>query len=1001
MSFLQTAPAHATRTTVRAVGVAALAAAAMAGAAAPAHAAFGFADGSVSAMLTGPDGTASNRAGSHPDLTVDFDLNRATDGNGRTAPDESLNDLTAELPPGLLGDPRGTPKCGAAEFTTNTCDRRTMVGVDTFSFAFAAGFPVDDAVVPVFNLEPPRGVTARLGFQITTVSVVLDVRVRSDGGYNLAADVKGLNASLQLFGNKLTLWGVPADHNGEGPNQFYAGGVPPITSYGSPGPGPRVPFISAPTRCGVPLRASLRAASWQNPDRWATAETELSAGLTGCEQLPFDPSVSVRPSSPAAGQPSGYAVDLTVPQPADPDGLVAAHLKDATVALPEGVSISPPAASGLGACSDAQLAVNSTDEETCPGSATIGTVQVETPVLDEPLTGRLYLGTQESNDPASGRMYRLFLTAYGSGVRLKLRGAIKADPKTGRLTTTFADNPELPFSKLSLNFQDGPRAPLVNPTTCGTKTTTAGLSSWGGQARDVSSTFDINQGCPTGQFAPGFSAGTVDPFAGRLSPFVMTTTRTDADQDLKTIRLDLPSGLLGMLGKIPMCGDAQAAAGTCGAETRLGSTTVAVGTGERPFPLRGTVSLAGPYKGAPYSLSIAVPAKAGPLDLGLVVVRSPLVIDANKGRASAPVDDLPQIIGGIPMHYRSVSVALDRPGFMFNSTNCSAQTVVGTLTGANGTVHRPGVRYQAQDCDKLKLTPSLKIEYSGKADLKKGRNPKLTADLGQTFGQAGLKRVSVTLPLISTLKPENAEALCTPAQAAARNCPETSIVGRASATTPALHEPLTGPVYFLEGTRRTASGKIVPTLPKLWLKLRGSGVDLDLRADSSTQKGTNRLIATFVDIPDAPIADFKLEIDGGKKGILEASLDPCSASRRAEVRFDGQNGARQIRSLNIAAPECGVRASMNATSSRVRFRFTGIGAGKVTVSGKGLTKRTRTIKSSSANVIALLTPAVRRQVASGRTVKLRLTATFAPKAKGEKTTKITKTVTIKGAKQRR
>jgi hypothetical protein len=456
-----------------------------------------------------------------------------------------------------------------------------------------------------------------------------------------------------------------------------------------------------------------------------------------------------------------------------------------------------------------------------------------------------------------------------------------------------------------------------------------------------------------------------------------------------------------MLGKIPMCGDAQAAAGTCGAETRLGSTTVAVGTGTNPFPLRGTVSLAGPYKGAPYSLSIAVPAKAGPLDLGLVVVRSPLVIDANKGRASAPVDDLPQIIGGIPMHYRSVSVALDRPGFMFNATNCSAQTVVGTFTGAGGVVHRPGVRYQARDCDKLKLTPSLKISYSGKADLKKGRNPKLTADLGQTFGQAGLKRVRVTLPLISTLEPANAEALCTPAQAAARNCPEASIVGRASATTPALHEPLTGPVYFLEGTRRTASGKVVRTLPKLWLKLRGSGVDLDLRADSSTQKGTNRLIATFVDIPDAPIADFKLEIDGGRKGILEASLDPCTASRRADVRFDGQNGDRTIRSLNIAAPECGVRASMSGTPSQVRVAFTGIGAGKLSVSGQGLLKRTRTVKRSTRGTMtAKLTAATRRQIASGRTVKLRLKATFDPKAKG-KTTTITRTVTIKGAKRRR
>ena len=41
-------------------------------------------------------------------------------------------------------------------------------------------------------------------------------------------------------------------------------------------------------------------------------------------------------------------------------------------------------------------------------------------------------------------------------------------------------------------------------------------------------------------------------------------------------------------------------------------------------------------------------------------------------------------------------------------------------------------------------------------------------DQAQGAGQSGLKKVAVTLPLSVALEPDNAEALCTPAQAAAR-----------------------------------------------------------------------------------------------------------------------------------------------------------------------------------------------------------------------------------------
>ncbi len=84
-------------------------------------------------------------------------------------------------------------------------------------------------------------------------------------------------------------------------------------------------------------------------------------------------------------------------------------------------------------------------------------------------------------------MYRIFIAARAPGVRLKLLGHIKADKTTGQLTATFADNPELPFSKFTLAFKGGDTAPLANPSTCGTHTTTTALTPWGGPAAAPSS----------------------------------------------------------------------------------------------------------------------------------------------------------------------------------------------------------------------------------------------------------------------------------------------------------------------------------------------------------------------------------------------------------------------------------------------------------------------------------------------------------------------------------
>ncbi|MDO9407400.1 hypothetical protein [Patulibacter sp.] len=957
-------------------------------------------------------------AGAHSDVDVDFDI-ATTDFpaspdfgfpfDSLTYPNGELRDLDLDLPAGLLGDPLATPTCTTAQLRDSSrglCDPAAQVGfietrIQQQSYEDGSN-GVELSRDPVYNMQRGPGQPARLAIPVQNGVAILQVhlRTREDGDQGITAEIRDVPNSLNIVGANLVLWGTPS----AAANDDQRLCPDPATSQDAkpcdpPATRSLKPFMVNGTRCDVARPAEMRITTWGAPDVVSRRQS-TPIGFTGCGEVPFAPTFGATPDTRAAGQPAGYAFDLNVPQTSGADERATPHVRDVTVALPEGTAISPSAANGLAACSDEQLGRGTRNAAACPDASKIGSVSVASPIVESPLTGSVYLGTQKSNDPASGDMYRVFVVAEGHGVRIKLLGRISANPQTGQLTASFAGNPELPFSALNLRFDGGPRAPLVNPTTCGTKTTRATITSWAGQTVTSDSSFVIDQGCPTGAFNPSFTAGTLSPLAGAYSPFTTTITRGDGEQELSQVALDLPSGLLGDLGSVPVCAEAQAAAGTCGAASRVGSTTVQAGSGPKPFSLPGTVSLGGPYKGAPFSLSIAVPAKAGPLDLGLVVVRAPLNVDAANGKVSTPVDPLPTVVGGVPLKLRSVSVTLDRQNFIFNATNCNAQAIGSTLTGTGGGVAKPSVRYQADGCANLKLAPSLKLDLSGSKDLKKGGNPKLTADLGQTFGQASMKSVQVTLPLLSSLKPENAKALCTPAQDAAGACPAASIVGRASARTRALHEPIGGPIYFVEGTRTTASGKVVKTLPKLLLKLSGDGVSLDLRADTSVDS-TGRLITTFPKVPDVPIEDFHLEIDGGENGILTAVDDPCTADRRAKVRFDGHNGARNERGLTVMTPQCGLRAAMNTSPTRVKFSYANVGAGRLTVSGRGLRTTRRTIRSAtSATVVAPLTASVRRRVASGRTVRLRLTASFLPKG-AKKTQKVTKTVAVRGVKKRR
>jgi hypothetical protein len=532
---------------------------------------------------------------------------------------------------------------------------------------------------------------------------------------------------------------------------------------------------------------------------------------------------------------------------------------------------------------------------------------------------------------------------------------------------------------------------LTNPQTCGPKTTRSRLTSYAGHARVSESEFVVH-GC-AGVFAPSLEAGTANPLAGVFSPFTLTVRRPAGQPEIRTLAVDLPPGLVGLVAGVPLCPEPEAVSGACGRESRVGTATVQAGSGGQPYTLTGDVFLGGRYKGAPFNLIVVVRAIAGPFDLGTVVVRAPIHVDANRAKLSVPSDPLPVILEGVPVRLQTINITIDRPGFMVNATNCEPMQIGAVIGSAGGINHGITVPYKAQDCASLPLEPRLGLELTDPTQTTDGRHPGLRAHLAQRPGEAGLRQVQVKLPLSLALDPDNAQALCTPQQAEQRACPESSIIGHATAVTPALNEPLSGPVYFVEGIRQTASGQTRRTLPNLWLKLSGE-VDLDLWARSDVVN--DHLVTTFTSIPDAPISSFDLEIQGGRHGVLVVSnANLCEKPQVTEATFHGQNGKRLRDQIRMGLP-CGFRIAKTTRLGPTTnaLSVSGIRAGKLTVSGPGIRRTSRTIKAANvARINAQLTRSARRQLARRGRLTRRVTVTFTPA--GGKAKKLTKTVTFR------
>jgi hypothetical protein len=996
-----------------------------------------------------PDGSPARQAGSHPNMRVLFKTPLVEPGNLASSPVEQPHRFQLDLPTGIVGDPGVGPTCpesgmkGGDSGNTAVCPVGSQVG-----FARVFGGDQGEFNLPVFNVERPDDAPALFAFNVLGVVVKLKPTVRA-GDYGISVDSGVIASAAQISGADVTLWGVPADPAND-PLRVPSGGkflcFSPgfcflfdangnvVSSPGDPHPlasqDERKPLLTLPTSCpGTAETVTARLDGWRtvgNPvsRSVSTDLNDVPLVNTGCERLAFAPSITSTPTSRATDAPSGVDVDLRVPQSDSPDGLATAHVKDVTMLLPKGMSVSPSSARGLGACSPAQIALNTTDAPTCPRSSKLGTVTVQTPLLEEPLTGDVILATPDQNP--FGSLVALYIVAEGSGVRIKLPGRVDMNPTTGQLTATFKNNPQLPFSALKVRFDGGENGSLTTPSACGRYEAKTTATSWSGKSVDLTSSLVIDQSCEPRGFTPGVSAGSTVPVAGKDTAFAMTIQRPERQQNLAGVGVEMPSGLLAKLKDVALCPEANAAAGSCSAGSQIGTTRVLSGPGATPLAVGGQVHLTGPYKGAPYGLSIVVPTagQAGPFDLGVVVVRAAIHIDRTTAAVTVKADPLPVILRGIPLQVRQVKVLIDRPGFMKNPTNCTAKSITTTLDSAAadangmplvdgvnaigagfaksvGTTVKPTVPFQVGGCRDLEFTPKLAMALTGKGQTTDGKHPGLTAKLTQLGGEANNKKVSVALPLSLALDPDNANGLCEPADAAADKCPARSIVGRAHAISPILNQPLDGPVYFVRGERKDPkSGRTIRTLPKLYVPLTGEhGIKVDLHASSEVKD--ERLVTTFDNIPDAPVTEFTMDITGGKHGILVVSnTNVCKANQQADALMDAQNGTELQSVVSMTTPCRLALVKSSHTASTLNVTVGGLGAGKVTVSGKGLSKKSRSLGESMVATVGVpMTSKTRTALARGRDVKVTVAVKFL--AKGSKKAKtVKKTLTIHAAKKK-
>jgi hypothetical protein len=859
-----------------------------------------------------------DQAGGHP-IALTTTTSFATETTpGGPAPTRDPKEVAIDLPPGLIANPRAVAACAPSQ--GRACPVDSQVGV------FAVRGPRENAIGPIVNVVPSGEEPAELELETRAASLPLSGRlIRAPGGYALSVLASGL-PTLGIASIEITLWGVPAEarHDAQRgrfclgseskPEQSCEGG-------GQPSGAEARPFITLPTVCsGAGPTATTWADSWQEPGHYAQAQASL-APLRGCELLPFAPQLALRPDTLLAEAP--VAAELSLAAGRAGAAIASPPLRAVSVTLPQGMTLDPSIGNGLQACAatgpegidlpngvaaDGQaLAPDEVGEGeegvpggeprrlapgNCPAASTIGLVEARSPLLDEAIHGRVYLAAPAcggagqaacgEQDAADGSLYRVYVELGGRGqtrsrgLILKLPGEVLANPATGQLTVRLSEIPQLPLEELSIALFGGSRSLLVNPSTCALASTSSDLMPWGAPSiADASprSFYEVTGCAPSPPFAPTLLAGSRLADAGISTPFSFQLSRSVGEQQLAQVQLRGPLGLSAALAGVSPCPPAAADAGACPASSQIGSSLVALGDGYEPLDVPGQVYLTGPYGGAPFGLAIVADADVGPLRLGAIAIRARLDVDPRTAALTITSDRLPRILLGAPLHLRSLTLDIDRPGLLLNPTDCAAQRVSATLLGDGGAIATPASPFAVGGCRALGFAPRLSASSTARSSLLGGASLdlQLAEPASPPGGDANLARLRIALPRALATRLTALQSSC-PASTFASNparCPAASVIGIARVRTQLVSSVLSGPVYLL------ARGR--DALPSPTVVLQGQGIALQLSGSTQLGRGGSSAVS-FGSLPDIPLRSFELYLPPGRHSLLVAAANLCAAA---------------------------------------------------------------------------------------------------------------------------
>ncbi len=889
-----------------------------------------------------PEPYLFDQAGGHPfalTSTVRFATEQVGANTVTTA---DPKDVIVELPPGLLANPNAVTRCPEqmehcptdtqiGTYTLHFSAGESELGLlgEIVDMIPPPGEPAELGLeVPYYGrvLLDGRMMRGPQGYSLAIVGRGLPL-------LNLSNVLSGL-PPLHIATIETTLWGTPAASAHDAQRGLSCiGGLGPgwdCSGGGVPSGEEAIPLLTMPGDCNGQAQTTLVwSDSWQQPGRFAQTDSTL-APMIGCERLAFSPEVSVRPETTRAQAPVGVDLDIKM-RLLEGSMLAAPELRDATITLPAGMTINPAVAEGMRSCDasgpegiDIPTGLNAEGEplqpsETgigeevpaaglgpeepelapghCPGESLVGTAEASTPLLAHPIKGRVFLATPgcggegqsacTERDASDGNLYRMYVELGagtdgkpGEGVLIKLAADVQANAATGQLTVRLLESPQLPIDELNLRLLGGERALLVNPANCEAATTTSLLRAWSSPytAEAAPSSFYEVTGCEHHPFNPGFVAGSVDVEGGAFSPFTTTVSRSAGEPYIAALQLHAPPGLSAMLASVAPCPEELASAGRCPASSRVGDSLVATGTGSEPLSLPGTVYLTAAYDGAPYGLAIVTDAAVGPLNLGTLTIRARVNVDPQTGALTVTSDPMPRIVLGVPLHIQRVTLNLDRAGFVFNPTNCGAETVTATVLSSEGERAEVSNPYAAGYCATLAFKPKLTAQTSARTSFADGANLDLSLGLGKaSLGRsANLAQIRVALPKQLPSRLTTLQGAC-PARifdADPAACPSTSVVGGASAQTPLLPGHLSGPVYLVAHGREAFPSPVVV--------LQGDGVVFQLGGTTTIER-TGRSSVAFAAVPDVPMETLQLSLPKGAHSLLSADTNLCAQSTTVTV----------------------------------------------------------------------------------------------------------------------